>query len=570
MLPPLVPGVNVPQPNLSPQRSSVLEVQRMKAAVSGQFQATVSDRDRQVQQLDVQLTLLSGGVGPKLTRLDRRQAFDAQTLEDIAAKVAELEQNILPRQKATSERLQMRFEQDIQRRSQVRIKLVADNLRQNQADFDATCDGITGKVAALTDAVRALGEQHSQTAARCGQAQTKTRMQIEGVRPRVTALEMRLAALSSAIEAVLRSAGSVSNLEDGVRRTRKNLDALEGEWVSQIVQNSMAETFLHLSIGTNAIEQKIREKGSAVTNIDDGIRAIQQQQDQVDDQVNVLSTTLVNTKGTLDKESIDINDRLNKLENDIEALKTQVEKTVTEGSEQGDSNSNWATQALTDDVDAFRAKMTVYLNKRKDEWTEFDKANSAAQKLIDDQLKEVGNVLNQDLQARVVAAEKRVKWCVDRVTVWHKEAEKRQKLKADNEAVAAMEKALIAIERDIPDQHGTKGEFEPGNPVPLDVSGNPPVSAQVKDSMEPFTLPDELKLTYAPEDDVDDFPQPEKRDHGAAPEFAITADSRPQDVQPQDGQLQDDQPDHQSDGDQSHVDGKEEDQPEGEEEDNNT
>jgi hypothetical protein len=44
-----------------------------------------------------------------------------------------------------------------------------------------------------------------------------------------------------------------------------------------------------------------------------------------------------------------------------------------------------------------------------------------------------------------------------------------------------MENALIVFEQEIPDQQGTKGEFEPRKPVPLNIKGRPPVSVQAKD-----------------------------------------------------------------------------------------
>jgi hypothetical protein len=147
-------------------------------------------------------------------------------------------------------------------------------------------------------------------------------------------------------------------------------------------------------------------------------------------------------------------------------LKVPLEKTFTEDRQQTESNKNWARQALIDDVDAFRAKIT--------DWNTSNQANDTTQKLIDEEIEKVGAVINQDLQTRVVVAERRVKWCVDMITVWHKEAEKRKKLQADQEAITAMENVLIVFEQDIPDQQGSKGEFEPRKPVPLNIKGRPP------------------------------------------------------------------------------------------------
>jgi hypothetical protein len=188
--------------------------------------------------------------------------------------------------------------------------------------------------------------------------------------------------------------------------------------------------------------------------------------------------------------------------------------------------------------------------------------------------------------------------------VWRKEAEKKKQLQADDETIAVIENTLIGLEQDIPDQQSTKGEFELRKPVPIGIEGkSSPRLAQAKDQMEPFTLPDELKLTYEPDEDVDNFPQPEKRHHdqppdaqpqdgqpqdnqpqGPQPPDAQPPDDQPQDCQPQDDQPRNDQPqddqpqvaekdegqpeEDQSDGDQSQVAEEEEEQPEAKEEEN--
>jgi hypothetical protein len=86
-----------------------------------------------------------------------------------------------------------------------------------------------------------------------------------------------------------------------------------------------------------------------------------------------------------------------------------LEKTFTEDGQQTESNKNWARHALIDDVDAFRAKIT--------DWNTSNEANDITQKPIDEEIEKVGAVINQDLQTRVVVAERRVKWCFDMITV---------------------------------------------------------------------------------------------------------------------------------------------------------
>ena len=101
------------------------------------------------------------------------------------------------------------------------------------------------------------------------------------------------------------------------------------------------------------------------------------------------------------------------------------------------SDTKWTVQGLEDDIESIRNMSKEMLVVLKDDWTKFNADNEKAQKCVDDEIAGLTNSLSGEtnIMKRIQAAEKRAKWCVDRMNAWQREEDKRRKLQVEEDLV---------------------------------------------------------------------------------------------------------------------------------------
>jgi hypothetical protein len=486
----------------------------MRTSINGQLQAVQSELERQTQQLFAQCEIASGAASPKLLALLRGSAFDRQQIETAAKKLTELD-GLFGTLRQTNDELQLKFANELKAKAGAKIKPVGDDEREQQGRSDALSERVAAEIGKLAAEYNELDEI-------CGKlpADGRLRARADELKPRIAALDSRAAAFTAAADGTLRSANAADEVQQMARGLRRDLEALERDWIPQLVSQGCADLSAEVQSASGEMEQRLANARMAAVQMDSAIAATTAQQDQTDGQLNELSKTLIDTGAALEDKGGEIGERLAGLEQALGALAGTIRGEISELAKTRESEREWYGNQFTEDISGLREICRSYLERRQGEWATFDRGNKQAGDVVRDGTESAEKAVGDaNLAGRIEAAEKRVQWCRDRIGACTKEVQTGGTIEQVWARIAGLEASELALEQRIAAVDGGKGasEFEAFGAVEYKTEGAPPLAGEGADGVAAVELPEGIQLTYGPEGDVDDFPDSRSRAVREAP-----------------------------------------------------
>ena len=490
--------------NLSPARNPAIETQRMRTAILGQIQSVQSEEERQVQEIEAQLSLISRELSPKMQNIDRHNAFNQQQLDELLAKINQIQNVAIPRLSTTNDDLQKKFEKSIRAKTQTRLRPLAEEIDLEKSRLDQLSDTIVSGLESASDQLKKLAKEQDETSKNALEIHGKIKARLETLRPKIAAMEKQLASYAAATDVSFIGPASGDTMERAARKLRTDIAHLETDELPEAVQSSASETLASITSVTNDIEQKFTAAKAALANVENAVKTTRQQQLAADSQLREVSDTSSMIEKQMEDETVELNRRLEELEKTLDKLSREMYATLEDLNEEREGNSGWTVQGLADDIESLRTIASNKLNQLKEDWFRFHGDNRAVQEMVDDNIDEFVRILNGKLNLikRVQAAEQRAKWCVERLNAWQKEEERKKALEVSDEVLweklHMLEEKLYETEERLRVQDGLEAPPLVILPELTDYEGPtpPPPGINRVEALDPVVIPEGLKLAY--------------------------------------------------------------------------
>jgi chromosome segregation ATPase len=356
------------------------------------------------------------------------------------------------------------------------------------------------QLTSLSEGVRTLSESLAQTTTLASQSSARVKRQLDELKPRLAAVGSEAITLTSAVGAALQSGRATDLLEERLQGLCQALDELEKETLPQKVESGAAEVVGSLSRYVGDLERRIATFSTSTRTMGGTIQRARSRRAEMDRKLNDLSTSLMNTIEKVGAETSTLNQRLTALENCLEKLYTEISKALERktAGKFGESDVQYLADALSDIRDASR----TYLQNRRDEWRQFDEANAKTDELIKRELVRLDAEVNAgSAVARIAAAERRIRWCLDRIAAWRRDE---QPFGGSLDAqLTDCEQCILGGLTRLGDHPAPFESIKKSPIVPIRAK---PAGPEAKE-IEPIVIPPESRFTYKGED-IDDFPPP--------------------------------------------------------------
>jgi hypothetical protein len=382
--------------------------------------------------------------------------------------------------------LHLRFNSELKNRMTLKIKPLADDTREEQFRGDGFTDRALGDLGGLSAAADDLERRFAAVSAAAQEGGSRVRARAEELGPRASALDLRVAAFDRALESALRFAGTSDSVARGARETLQGLEDIASDRMRQMVAQGSADCLTEIQAEAGDVEQGLGNAALLVQQMESDIEESDAQQGQMDTQLNGLSKTLIDSDDSVRDAGSSIGDRLGEIEKALDDLANEIrsgiERELSGQADKRESNEN----QFKEDTEGLQRISREYLNGRAEEWDLFDKANKEAQEIVTAGLDELEHEIDgRNLVERVVATEKRLIWCMERVAAWEKEDRVRgspreeiwARLQRAEDALRENEKRIAAADG------GEDGpEFEAFGEVKYDES--PPLPEEAGEGLE--------------------------------------------------------------------------------------
>ena len=506
--------------NLPQVRNPAIEAQRMKTAILGQIQSVQSEQERQVQQIEAQISLISRELTPKMQNIQRHNAFNQQQLDELLARISQIATASIPKISETNEELQKKFENTIRAKAQTRLRPLGEEIELEKTRLEKLSETIVSGLATASDQLKKLSKEHDESTKKALELHGKVKARLEALRPKIAAMESKLASYSTVSDVSFVGGTSGDALERTARKLRNEIAQLENTEMQEAVQSTASETLASITSVTNNIEQKFAAMKAGLANMESAVKTAYEEQEAADAQLEEAAETSSKIEQQMDEQSVQLHNKLGELEAALDKLSREMHVTLADLNEEREGNSSWTVRGLADDIESLRTIASQKLNQLKEDWLRFHGDNRTLQETVDDHIDEIVRVLNGKLNLikRVEAAEQRAKWCVERLNAWQREEERKKALDVSDEVLwaklAALEQKLYETEERL---HNQDGEEAPPVVVMSDTAEwerpiAAPPTADPGDPLPLLQVPCDLKLAYDGELEPD-------------PQVAIEADS---------------------------------------------
>jgi hypothetical protein len=480
----------------------------MRTAIMGQIAAVQSDQDRFLQQVKSTISLASGELIPRMESSERQHSFTQQQIDDLKARLADLESTLVPTVRAASEDLDQKYEIVLKVRSQGKLKPLEEDIVQEQSRADQASDSLLTTVADVTDKFRILSRTNESATGETNAFQIAVRGDVEDLKPRAASLEARIAAYRKAAEVALQSAKESDNIAGTVNRLRIELDDLQQEGLPAAIADRNADAQARTTEAVNEIMQKFTTAALLVGNVQNAVKVNEAQQANLEQQVDKLCQPFLDAGNGISSDETELTNRLTALDKQLKDLSSELEESLSKTSEDSREKRKWVLDQCHDDRKDMLSIAATVAGKLQDQWVGFHEINQKVQSTVAETAAGFTKALTGEkptVPQRIDHAERRLQWCVDRIKVWQKEDQFRTAYKVEIEPWADQlqkhERTLYALESGLSaiDSEAAIAQLPALAASPFEVQEKP-AGAAAQEDLPAIAIDPGDQLTY-PEDD---------------------------------------------------------------------
>lgn len=381
-----------------------------------------------------------------------------------------------------------------------RMKNFKETLQALDQQISAFRDGETG-TAEITDQITECKRNHTEMLGFRHQMRVTTD-KIATSRERLDRLEKSLSVFVNRMPK-----SDLELLERMAKRnkTLKNvLMELEEEGMRQMVDTGMHPLLDSMSQEGMNIDQGVGEFCMQMKTLKSDIEANAMTDKMTSQTINDSSRDVLDFESETNRINDELSSALARVETNLKNLAIQVQQTCTDFEEDKETIEKFNITSIDEEVTHISNEARDYLTALKSDWEKFNSNNTEAQRKLSNEITALssngaaGNALNK----RLDAAERRVKWCVDRINVWKRESSRSMTLFGGGngllERVEHLEASLLAAETAIARRDRLRTKVKPwvNNNTADAEHPVPPEAVGEGRSTRNLRIPQGLELTY--------------------------------------------------------------------------
>ena len=487
---------------------AMMEMQRIRSTVIGNIQQSIGDQDRRAQQAETQMNIVQRELVPKMQNLERHNSFNKQQLGDIIERLSMMENESIPAIKQKNDEIQMKLQQCVRSESVTKIKPLLDDIRHERNKFDQLTDKSIAEISEANQKLKNLLRMYDKMLYKSDDLTSFVQDHLDLIAPRLDTFEHQLKAFEVAHKSAVKNQNSHSEMIEDAKKLRKKLEEIETQIIPNYVKSHASDSLTDITTISNEIEQKFNAVRMAVSNVDNSVNVANEQQRTINSQLDEISKSANDTQNNIDSEETDINERLSRIEELLNNVNQEITNELNDFQAEGTSKNVIQIPELDEEIELIQNASREILGNLKEDWNLFNNNNSDLQDKINKEVEDIFNVLNGKIKfiQRVTQAEKRVKWCVDRLNVWAKEVELKKTLKVNEEVLseklAKLEEKLKDHESKLHnlDHKDAPQPYEPPTEFPQREERPCPAPVMSKHDLLPKSIPKNIQLTYENDD----------------------------------------------------------------------
>jgi DNA repair exonuclease SbcCD ATPase subunit len=422
----------------------------MRTALLATIRGARERKDCALQKLESRIHTASNEFEPKVQTYDHWATFEQLQITQVTNQLEDYECSDLPNARKFADECELKFKLQVLPRAASKLKPIS--VDAEDLNFGAVSESLNSRFSELDAAIKATKHNSESIDDITPKAQTY----LESLRARISRLKAELRAAVQAANAANKVNEELAVFSASWSQIEAVVDDMEYNWIPSVVESDSSELRNEIVNLSSDFAQLFGDAIHMLADSKSSGENLNRSFNQTESAVVNVNTAFSDVEGTIQADEEELDARMTALEETIAKLSEDVASAMSASAERKErENADVAEMGIALKVEADTAVATL-----SSDWNEFEDANQKAQSLQESTLPAVAAPIDvtPDIVSRMTAAEKRVKWCCDRIQIWKKDSEAMETLGVDTATlpvtIGDLEGELYKIEARIQQRDG--------------------------------------------------------------------------------------------------------------------